>query len=84
MSHPNIFAQRDNVLETLNGLKIRPELLKNMISVGNKIDRLPENLKLERFLSFNPEMIQISCRNGAGMSKLIQKLDLVEFLLQNF
>ena len=39
-SHPLAYAQRKNVMDVLDGLDARPELVENIISVVNKIDKM--------------------------------------------
>uniref|UniRef100_A0A914I7P7 G domain-containing protein n=1 Tax=Globodera rostochiensis TaxID=31243 RepID=A0A914I7P7_GLORO len=46
LSHPDILAQRDQVMGTLKGLNIRRELMDGIITVGNKLDKCgPERVK---------------------------------------
>lgn len=39
-SHPLAYAQRENVLDVLNRLDVKPELMDNIINVVNKIDKM--------------------------------------------
>jgi len=83
LSHPNLLAHRDNVLNTLKQLGINPSLIDSMISVGNKIDtttpKQKEMLILEGRVSpegtSSESMIVISCRTGQGMSELLERVD---------
>lgn len=84
LSHPNIIAQHNNVLDILRKLKIRQSLIDSMISVGNKIDRISmETLKRIRDNAQikGNTFTEISCRNGEGLSTLIQKIDLVKIYI---
>ncbi|KAL0276228.1 UNVERIFIED_CONTAM: hypothetical protein PYX00_003837 [Menopon gallinae] len=72
ISHPDNVAQNQNVKEALNLLEL-PEVLKNnMITVGNKIDKLPD----EELDSFRSEgMIFISALKMIGTDYLLQKVE---------
>ena len=41
ISNPDQILQRENVLDTLNRLKIPDTLKENIIEVGNKVNKLP-------------------------------------------
>lgn len=73
MSHPNLKAQRENVQQTLEGLKMDAHLIENMINVGNKIDRIPPG-ELDKFRN-DEHLVLVSCRNNTGLPVLVDKLD---------
>lgn len=77
LSHPNVEVQRANVIETLQGLNIREELINNMIHISNKVDKLtPEKLEIcQTYLP--PSNLLVSCRSGLGLQKLIDLIDQV-------
>ncbi|KAE9552537.1 hypothetical protein FO519_004234 [Halicephalobus sp. NKZ332] len=74
LSHPNVFLQRENVVETLEELGVRRELVDSMISVGNKIDRV-ESLDPILNKVKDEEIHLISCETGEGIEDLIKKID---------
>ena len=74
VSNPDHFAQNQNVLKTLGGLEISRKLMKNMITVGNKCDKLSED-DLENVRKDG--MIPISTKTGLNMQELMVKLDTV-------
>lgn len=83
MSHPNIIAQHNNVFEVLQKLKIKQSLIDSVLSVGNKIDRIPKETldKLSCDTQINGNKLNmISCRTGEGLAELIKKIDLVKNL----
>lgn len=77
LSHPNLEAQRENVMQTLRDLKVRDELVDSIIHVSNKIDKLPaEKLESLRASCADNHMF-VSCRTGVGLTKLVDQLDTV-------
>ena len=52
VSHPDTIAQNRNVLQTLGSLNMPKRLLDNMITVGNKIDKI-EPSKWKEFKNEN-------------------------------
>jgi 50S ribosomal subunit-associated GTPase HflX len=88
-SHPNVLAQRDNVYETLENLKIQKSLMDNILNVGNKLDkcdsaRREELMKLDLLAPTNGPahtILPISCRTAEGIPELIHRVDKVSFLL---
>jgi GTP-binding protein HflX len=83
LSHPDIEAQRANVMQTLRDLKVRDELIDSMIHISNKIDKLaPEKLESLR-ASSNDNNVFVSCRTGFGLTKLVNHLDTVRSLSVN-
>ncbi|CAK5113484.1 unnamed protein product [Meloidogyne enterolobii] len=81
LSHPDLLAQRDNVLETLHNLKINQNLINNIINVGNKLDKCDaerkEKLKEWGILTSenNNNLFAISCRTLEGLPELIKQID---------
>ncbi|KAI1717625.1 50S ribosome-binding GTPase domain-containing protein [Ditylenchus destructor] len=81
VAHPNVLAQRENVFQTLNALKIRPALLNTMITVRNKLDRY----KMENYGSVpeeEPGSLLISCRTGDGIQDLVKRMDMAVMMLR--
>ncbi|CAD5226551.1 unnamed protein product [Bursaphelenchus okinawaensis] len=74
LSHPNLKAQKQNVMETLQGLQLPSHLLDNMINVGNKIDKLSK-FEAATLMENNDNMVVVSCRKKTGLSLLVQKMD---------
>ena len=72
VSHQDHEAQNANVLKTLRNLQMPSELRKTMITVGNKIDLIPES---DCELVREDGMIPISCSNGDNMEELIELID---------
>uniref|UniRef100_A0AAF5Q567 GTP-binding protein HflX n=1 Tax=Wuchereria bancrofti TaxID=6293 RepID=A0AAF5Q567_WUCBA len=69
VSNPDYLTQRNVVMKTLSALKVRNELLKSVIRVGNKIDklcRLPPN---------EPNTYFVSCADGRGFVELLAAVD---------
>uniref|UniRef100_A0A7E4VI14 Hflx-type G domain-containing protein n=1 Tax=Panagrellus redivivus TaxID=6233 RepID=A0A7E4VI14_PANRE len=79
LSHPNVNAQRDNVIETLHELGVRKDLIENMLTVGNKIDKLDGGeVCLDDVIEKHGDKDQlqlISCENGFGLDGLIEQID---------
>ena len=72
VSHPDHEAQNRNVLETLARLRIPQTLMDNMVTVGNKMDKLdPGEWSALKELKLLP----ISCTEGFGLDVLMSKLD---------
>ncbi|KAL7078148.1 hypothetical protein ACQ4LE_002325 [Meloidogyne hapla] len=83
LSHPDLLAQRDNVLETLHNLKINQNLINNIINVGNKLDKCDDERK-EKLAEWgiltsetlnNNNLFSISCRTLKGLPQLIEQID---------
>ncbi|KAF7639985.1 putative GTP-binding protein 6 [Meloidogyne graminicola] len=76
LSHPDLLAQRDNVFETLNKLKIDPNLINTVINVGNKLDKCDDERreKLTEMGIFE-NLFSISCRTLEGLPHLIKEID---------
>ncbi|TKR61335.1 hypothetical protein L596_028455 [Steinernema carpocapsae] len=74
VSHPDVLAQRENVLETLHNLKIKEALVKNMISVGNKVDKLKDDRIIEKLKDLGLEHFT-SCVTSEGVGGLIRSVD---------
>lgn len=69
VSHPDLKAQKENVLDTLKSISLPEKLLENMITVGNKIDLVPELV---------PDMddcLPVSSTTGFGLRDLIFKIE---------
>lgn len=78
VSHPDHFAQNQTVLNTMAGLNMPRKLLKNMITVGNKCDKIHQ----QEWQSIRDDgMIPISTRSGQNMEELLEKMD--NLLLQS-
>ena len=45
LAHPDLLAQRDNVFETLQNLRIRQFLIDSIVNVGNKLDKCDQARK---------------------------------------
>lgn len=69
ISHPDLTAQNDHVIETLQSINMPEKLLKTMITVGNKVDlvTIPEEA--------SPACFKVSCATGAGFEALKRKLE---------
>ncbi|KAK6620739.1 hypothetical protein RUM43_011034 [Polyplax serrata] len=72
MSHPDTVAQNDNVIKTLNDLNLSEIKMKNIVTVGNKIDLVSsdklQNLKTD-------DMIMVSCTKLTGIDILRQEIE---------
>jgi len=89
LSHPDLLAQRDIVLETLERLKIRTD---NILNVGNKLDKCDQERR-DRLIQWgiltqhggeddnnnSNNLFPLSCRTAEGMPKLVAQLDKVHF-----
>ncbi|VDO53678.1 unnamed protein product [Brugia timori] len=71
VSNPDYLTQRNVVMKTLSALKIRNELLKSVIRVGNKID------KLCRLPPHESNTYFVSCADGRGFVELLAAIDKV-------
>jgi GTP-binding protein HflX len=71
VSHPKWQVQHDAVLETLADLGCDQ---KPMITVLNKIDRLPSPLELELIRQEMPDAVAISARDGTGLPQLMEAI----------
>lgn len=71
VSHPDAQAQAVNVDETLRSFDLRPELLENIIVVGNKIDLLPAEVAK---VSGN-DWLPVSATRSIGLDVLRQKIE---------
>uniref|UniRef100_F1KZZ6 GTP-binding protein 6 n=1 Tax=Ascaris suum TaxID=6253 RepID=F1KZZ6_ASCSU len=69
VSHPNVMAQREVVIETLDALSVKRSLVDSLIYVGNKCD------KIDPQLCHQPDVCYISCLNGSGIKQLIAEID---------
>jgi 50S ribosomal subunit-associated GTPase HflX len=89
LSHPDLLAQRDNVLTTLENLKIRQPLIDGILNVGNKLDKC-DTARREQLMEWgilpkpdveqgqkSPSIFPISCRTLEGIPMLIGHLDKV-------
>ncbi|KAK0410059.1 hypothetical protein QR680_004922 [Steinernema hermaphroditum] len=74
VSHPDVLAQRENVLETLQNLHIDESLVNNMISVGNKVDKLKDSSTIEKLKDLGVTHFS-SCVSGEGIPELITTID---------
>jgi GTP-binding protein HflX len=72
VSNPDHVAQNDNVLKTLERLQIPDRLMSNMITVGNKVDNVPES---DWDMIRNDGMIPISTKEGLNMAELVNLVD---------
>jgi 50S ribosomal subunit-associated GTPase HflX len=87
-----VLAHRDNVLTTLGQLNIREGLVKNMISIGNKLDNVTDQqmevLLKSQIISAPKEehagskiasesLTPVSCRTNEGLPELLQRIDQV-------
>jgi len=72
ISNPDHFAQNENVIDTLDNLDLKRDLIENMIVVGNKSDLMPnQDLDLIR----KDGMIPISTKTGLNMEELVELMD---------
>lgn len=69
-------AQRETVLETLRDLKTDPNLISEMIHVGNKIDKLEK-------VDDEPNVHFVSCKDGRGIAELMSFVEKVFVYLLN-
>jgi GTP-binding protein HflX len=72
VSNPDHVAQNDNVQKTLERLQITDRLMSNMITVGNKVDNVPES---DWDMIRNDGMIPISTKEGLNMAELVNLVD---------
>jgi len=74
ISNPDHFSQNEHVLQTLRNLKIPDNLIRSMITIGNKSDLVNENdLEFIR----DDGMIPISTKTGLNMEELLHKIDAI-------
>uniref|UniRef100_A0A1B6H4T3 Hflx-type G domain-containing protein n=1 Tax=Cuerna arida TaxID=1464854 RepID=A0A1B6H4T3_9HEMI len=69
VSHPDLRAQNDHVMETLKSIKLPEKLIEDMITVGNKIDLISGPL---------PDLgtsIPVSATLGFGVEELKRKVE---------
>jgi GTP-binding protein HflX len=69
VSHPNWEIQRDAVLETLKTLEAEH---KPMVTVFNKIDRMPDRTILRTLVAEWPDSVAISAQTGEGIDDMLQ------------
>lgn len=72
VSHPDIIAQRDRVINTLKELDIGDQLLNNVITVSNKIDLLVER---DIEVDIPDTSFMVSCRKLTGLDALKRKIE---------
>ena len=70
-SHPDHVYQNSQVLDTLRRLKVSEELLTNMLTVGNKIDRLPRDQWRH---IMDSGALPLSATQGFGLDLLVSRL----------
>lgn len=73
IAHPDTIAQRDEVLETLQDLRLPSDLIDNMVEARNKFDRIADPHKareLEEETTADPNAILTSCSTGRGLQQL--------------
>uniref|UniRef100_A0A0N5BRY9 Hflx-type G domain-containing protein n=1 Tax=Strongyloides papillosus TaxID=174720 RepID=A0A0N5BRY9_STREA len=77
LSHPDVFAQKKNVLKTLIDLKFPQKLIDTMICVGNKLDKISDDDKYKLIESgvLDKNDSVISSTSGYGIDDLILKID---------
>merc|ERR1719273_2311952 len=74
ISNPDHFSQNEHVLQTLRNLKIPENLIRSMITIGNKSDLVNENdVEFIR----DDGMIPISTKTGLNMEELLHKIDAI-------
>uniref|UniRef100_A0A1B6KK63 Hflx-type G domain-containing protein n=1 Tax=Graphocephala atropunctata TaxID=36148 RepID=A0A1B6KK63_9HEMI len=69
VSHPDLRAQNDHVMETLKSINLPENLLEDMITVGNKIDLISGPL---------PDLgtcLPVSATTGVGIEELKRKVE---------
>ncbi|KAF4528853.1 hypothetical protein B566_EDAN017199, partial [Ephemera danica] len=71
LSHPNVKAQAANVLHTLTSLHVSEELIKNMITIGNKCDKD----ELYSLSELNLEPVKISATQMNGINSLTNTIE---------
>ena len=71
VSHPDTTNQQEQVLATLRRLGVPPRSLGAMLTVGNKIDKVPQ----ERWLGVKEAgALPLSCTLGLGLDHLVSSL----------
>ena len=73
VSHPDSEAQAANVVDTLRALGVPEALIANMITVGNKIDKVEPALWKETFSSSG--YLPVSATEGFGLEALRRRLE---------
>ncbi|HEY0866802.1 MAG TPA: GTPase HflX [Fimbriimonas sp.] len=71
VSHPNWEIQRDAVMETLKELEAHE---KPMVTVFNKIDRMPDRTILRGLVAEWPKSVAISAKTGEGIDDLLNMI----------
>uniref|UniRef100_A0A914VZG0 Hflx-type G domain-containing protein n=1 Tax=Plectus sambesii TaxID=2011161 RepID=A0A914VZG0_9BILA len=77
ISHPNTVAQRDQVLETLDGLRLPSALIDNMVEARNKFDRISDERRaeVEEDTLADPNAVVTSCTTGRGLPELCSLIE---------
>ncbi|KAJ9583142.1 hypothetical protein L9F63_022521 [Diploptera punctata] len=71
VSHPDILAQVDTVNKSLQSLNLSPDLLKNVLVVGNKVDLISDEMR-ENVKDCN---ILVSAVTKEGIKELVKKIE---------
>ncbi|XP_046982683.1 putative GTP-binding protein 6 [Schistocerca americana] len=71
VSHPDSEAQAVNVDQTLKSFDLSPELLENVIVVGNKIDLLPAEVAS----AHQSDWLPVSATRSIGLDALREKIE---------
>jgi len=69
VSHPESELQIKHVTKVLSSLSVEEKTLQNMITIGNKIDKLSDSER-ESFVEKYPDVKLISCVTGQGVVEL--------------
>ncbi|XP_014293442.1 putative GTP-binding protein 6 [Halyomorpha halys] len=69
ISHPDHVMQKSHVLKTLESFNLRTGVMQNIISVGNKCDKVPTITTVDN------DLILTSCTKNTGLSKLEEKIE---------
>ncbi|XP_066996842.2 putative GTP-binding protein 6 isoform X2 [Anabrus simplex] len=70
ISHPDTIAQADNVMTTLQGLNLSPEILQNIVVAGNKADLVSDGT----WVSDN-NYIPVSATQHTGLDQLVKVIE---------
>lgn len=72
ITHPNVIQHNETVMETLADLEVvdRP-----VIVALNKIDRLPQGVKVQELLQGLPNSLPISATDGIGLEVLLERVE---------
>ncbi|CAH1390804.1 unnamed protein product [Nezara viridula] len=69
ISHPDHVMQKSHVLKTLESFNLRGGLIQNIISVGNKCDKVPTNSSVDN------DLVLTSCTKQTGLKELEEKIE---------